>query len=89
METDGWPGLASHRFAHRKFSKQCDDLLALGCAGNKTKSGEFVIPGGAMTGSLTAKMVVDTLRGYLVDQISDTIIGDAAYVIWRKRQGLG
>ena len=82
MSADGWPLLNQHRTLHTRFKTQCTDLITLGHAGRKTSSGAFYLP----VGVLSSTMVLDSLRGYLREQIADTTIGDAAYVIWRRQR---
>lgn len=84
MAADGWPGLPDHRLMHQEFQRRCEELITLGHSGHKTKSSEWRIPVGGLTGGLTAARITDTLRGYLRDQIANSTVGDAAYVNWRK-----
>ena len=78
MTSDGWPLVDQHRTLHNRFKTKCSDLITLGHAGRKT----FQLP----VGALGSTMVIDSLRGYLREQIADTTIGDAAYVIWRRQR---
>lgn len=86
MAADQWPGLAEHKRLHLEFRRKCEELIQLGHNGHKSKSSEWRVPVGGLTGGLTSSMVLDTLRSYLREQISDRSTGDAAYVAWRRRR---